>query len=130
MSRRIALLAAVTLAVGSGAYAHHSFAVDYFEDQRVAIEGDIHEFQYRNPHAVVVIRVQDEQGRSVNYSAEWVGAGRLGQQGIKADTLKPGDRVRIEGAPGRDASAHRLHLRAIERPADGWTWANRNRRRR
>jgi hypothetical protein len=127
--KRILLLAGVMAALVPAAYAHHSFAVDYFEDQRVSLEGEIQEFLFRNPHAVVVFRVQDEQGKSVTYSAEWVGAGRLGQQGITADTLKPGDRVRIAGAPGRDPAAHRIHLREIERPADGWTWANRNRRR-
>jgi hypothetical protein len=39
-----------------------------------------------------------------------------------ADTLKPGDRVIITGAPGRNASERRIHLKSIERPADGWAW--------
>jgi hypothetical protein len=123
------LLLVAMLAAGVPAFAHHSFSVDYLEDQRVTLEGDIVEFQYRNPHAMVMFRVPDEQGQPVTYAAEWVGAGRLGQQGITPQTLKPGDRVRIEGAPGRDPSAHRLHLKGIERAADGWTWAGRNRRR-
>lgn len=122
------LLAAVLLAAPA-AYAHHSFAADYFEDQSVTLEGDITEFRYRNPHAWVVFRAPDASGEMATFSAEWAGAGRLGQMGITADTLKPGDRIRIVGAPGRDASQRRLHLKQIERPADGWTWAGRNRRR-
>ena len=123
------VLAGVLLAAVPAAYAHHSFAADYFEDRMVTVEGEITEFNYRNPHAFVVVRAPDKDGQMVSFAAEWAGAGRLSQQGITADTLKPGDRVRIEGAPGRDASAHRLHLKSIERPADGWTWAGRNRRR-
>jgi hypothetical protein len=123
------LLSGVVLAAVPAVYAHHSFAADYFEDRMVTVEGDLTEFNYRNPHAFVVVRAPDTDGQMVTFAAEWAGAGRLGQQGITADTLKPGDRVRIEGAPGRDASAHRIHLKSIERPSDGWTWAGRNRRR-
>ena len=127
---RYLLLVGAVLAGVSAAQAHHSFAAEYFEDQMVTLEGDIEQFQYRNPHAWVMIRVQDEEGRLNTYSAEWVGAGRLGQQGITAETLKAGERVIIDGSPGRNASDRRLHLKAIQRPADGWTWAGRNGRNR
>jgi len=126
--KRMLLLAGVLAAGVPAANAHHSFSADYHEDQRITIEGDIQEFQYRNPHAMVIVRALEE-GKPVSYAAEWAGAGRLARQGITAETLKPGDRVRIEGSPGRDASAHRIHLKGIERPADGWTWAGRNGRR-
>lgn len=124
-----ALVLGALLFGGVAARAHHSFAAEYFEDQMVSLEGEVTEFQYRNPHAWVMFRVQDPQGQMAVYSAEWVGAGRLGQQGITADVLKPGDLVKISGSPGRNASQRRLHLKGIERPADGWTWANRGRRR-
>src|SRR4051794_8703139 len=97
------LLAGVVLAAVPSAWAHHSFATDYFEDRRVTVEGDLTEFNYRNPHAFVVLRAPDDKGEMVSFAAEWAGAGRLERQGIMADTLKPGDHVRVEGAPGRDA---------------------------
>ena len=123
------LLSSVLLAAVPAAYAHHSFSADYFEDRSVTVEGDLTEFNYRNPHAFVVLRAPDERGQMTAFAAEWAGAGRLERQGIMADTLKPGDHIRIQGAPGRDASAHRIHLKSIERPSDGWTWAGPNRRR-
>lgn len=126
MMRKLLLSGAILAAVPA-AYAHHSFSAVYFEDQSVTVEGPIAEFDYRNPHAFVVVRAADASGTLVNYAAEWAGAGRLGRQGILATTLKPGDQVRITGAPSRDASTHRLHLKSIERPADGWTWAGRGR---
>jgi hypothetical protein len=123
------LLFGVLLVAVPAAYAHHSFSAEYFEDRSVTVEGDLTEFNYRNPHAFVVLRAPDEAGQTATFAAEWAGAGRLGRQGITADTLKPGDRVRIVGAPGRDASQHRIHLKSIERSSDGWTWAGPNRRR-
>jgi hypothetical protein len=41
---------------------------------------------------------------------------------MSRDTLKPGDRLIVTGSPSRDPSAYRMHLKRIERPADGWTW--------
>jgi hypothetical protein len=115
----------VTLAVAAPAYAHHSFAADYFEDQHVTIEGELVQFEYRSPHAWVHVMARDESGEMQKYSAEWFSAVRLKSQGITPDTLKIGDHVVIEGAPGRKASDHHLHLKSIERPADGWKFAGR-----
>jgi thiamine monophosphate kinase len=46
----------------------------------------------------------------------------LRQQDITRETLKPGDHVIITGNPGRNPADHRLRLRKIERPSDGWEW--------
>jgi hypothetical protein len=125
----IAVVGGVLLA-GIPVAAHHSFAAEYFEDQSISIEGEIVEFQYRNPHAWVHVMVVDAGGERVRYSAEWGGAGRLGRSGVTADTLKPGDWVRISGSPGRVATERLMHLKHIERPADGWQWASARRGRR
>jgi hypothetical protein len=128
--KRLFWLAAAVVAVVPAVSAHHSFSAEYFEDRTVSIEGEVEEFRYRNPHAWVMLRVQQVDGSMATYGAEWAGAGRLGRQGITADTIKPGDRVRIDGSPGRVEAERRIHLKGIERPADGWSWAQRNRRRR
>ena len=111
-----------TLAAGVQLSAHHSFAVDYFEQRSVTVAGELVEFEYRSPHAWVQILVRDQNGEMQKFSAEWASAPRLQRYGITAETLKPGDRVIVTGAPGRNAADHRLHLKTIERPADGWAW--------
>ncbi len=88
----------------------------------MSIEGSVEEFLYRNPHAILKVRVTDARGTEISYAAEWAGAGRLGRLGINPDTLKPGDVVRITGAPGRIQAENRIHLKQITRPSDGWTW--------
>ncbi len=129
MTRALLVLVAVAIAAGGPVYAHHSFAAFYFESETMTVEGEIQEFQYRNPHAWVYVMAPDEKGQMQRFGAEWGGPGRLSRQGIQADTLKPGDRVIITGAPGREPEKRVLHLKSIRRASDGWTWGgNRGRR--
>ena len=44
------------------------------------------------------------------------------RDGVGRDTLKAGDRVIVTGSPGRTASEYKMHLKRIQRPADGWEW--------
>jgi uncharacterized protein DUF6152 len=102
--------------------AHHYFGTDYFEDQTVSIEGTVVEFDYRNPHSWVYVAAADSAGQMQRIGAEWSSPNRLTTQGVTKETLKPSDRVIITGSPARDPSAYRMHLKKIERPADGWHW--------
>jgi hypothetical protein len=110
-------------AAGVPASAHHSFAAHYLEDQRVSIEGDIAQIDYRSPHSWLHVNAKDESGVMRQVSAEWASAPRLKQSGVNEETLKPGDRVVITGSPARDPAAYRMHLKSILRPSDGWQWS-------
>jgi hypothetical protein len=111
---------------GAPLAAHHSFAAVYDEDQMIEVAGEITEFRYENPHAWLLVRgsaVGRGDGAKV-YSAEWVGTAQLERQYIEKDTLKPGDRVRVWGAPSKTRSEAKIHLKRIER-SDGWKWQGR-----
>ena len=111
------------LAVASAPiFAHHSFATYYFEEDSIEVEGDVVEFQYRNPHAFLQVAGQDAFGKPTIWTAEWASASRLDRDGITKTTLRPGDSVRIWGSPSRDAKDSRIHLKRIERRSDGWKW--------
>ena len=112
----------VLLSLGTRAAAHHSFAGLYFEDETIEVEGEIVEFQYRNPHSWVFVNAPDAFGRMQRYAAEWTGRAGLERAGITKDTLKAGDRVRVWAAPNRNPTDLRVHLKRIERPRDGWSW--------
>ena len=45
-----------------------------------------------------------------------------GGQGVAGDTLRYGDQVIVTGSPGRNPEDHRMRMRSIERPKDGWKW--------
>jgi len=118
----VVLLVATAALVGARAYAHHSFAATYLEDQTVTIEGELVQFLFRNPHSFVHVMVKEKDGSMVRYAVEWGGAGALAGQGVTRDSLKPGDKVVITGNPGRNPEDHRLRMRTIARPSDGWKW--------
>ena len=127
MTRMLVVLV-MTAAPLSGVSAHHSFASYYFEDQSVSIAGEVVEFDYSAPHAWVHLMAPDGSGQLQRYAAEWANPSRLARDGITRDSLKPGDRVIVTGSPGRKATEYKVHLKQIERPADGWRWRTGRRR--
>ena len=88
----------------------------------MSIEGQVREFQFRSPHAILLVTARSPEGSMETYAAEWGNPRRLGNQGVTKDTLKPGDVVVVTGSPGRTASEYKMHLKRIRRPADGWSW--------
>ena len=116
---------AAALIVAAQAYAHHSFAATYLEDQRVQIEGELVQFLFRNPHSFVHVMVKEKDGSMVRYTIEWGGAGALGGQGVTRETLKVGDHVIITGSPGRNVEDHRVRMVTLHRPKDGFVWGKR-----
>jgi hypothetical protein len=127
-TRRSVMRSRVTLIVGSlgllsaPLLAHHSFANYYLESDTIEIEGEVVEFQFKNPHAWLHVTGQHGLNRPQLYAAEWSNPSRLERDGITKDTLRNGDRVRIWAAPNRDPNDNRVHMKRIERPADGWRW--------
>jgi hypothetical protein len=121
----LVLLVAGMTVFGARAFAHHSFAATYFEDREMSIEGELVQFLYRNPHSFVHVTAPDpaeKSGQTYRWAVEWGGGGQLGQQGVTRTTLTPGDHVIITGSPGRNPGDHRLRMRTIFRPKDGWRW--------
>lgn len=118
-----ALLAGlVTVGASVPAPAHHSFSATYMMDQTMTIKGTVMQFSLRNPHSFLHVMAPDKDGKQVLWAVEWGSGGALASENVKYDTVKPGDKVIVTGNPGRDATAHRLRVRLIERPADGWKW--------
>ena len=101
---------------------HHSFAVYYLEADTIEVEGEIIEFQYRNPHSWIHIVGQEPFGKPKTYAAEWTSTSALERNGITKNTLRAGDTVRIWASPGRDPNDNRIRLKRIERRSDGWRW--------
>ena len=101
---------------------HHSFAVYYIEADTIEVEGDIVEFQYRNPHSWIHIVGQEPFGKPKAYAAEWTSTSQLERNGITKNTLRAGDAVRIWASPNKNPSDNRIRLKRIERPSDGWKW--------
>jgi hypothetical protein len=117
----VVIVMAAVAAVAVPARAHHSFAGMYLEKDTVEIEGDVVQFQYKNPHVYLFVEAADPFGARHVYTAEWQSVSRLETDGITAKSIQPGDRVRVWGSPGRNADEHRIRLKRIQL-ADGRMW--------
>ena len=106
---------------------HHSFATYYIEADTIEVEGDIVEFQFKNPHSWVHVLGQETFGTPKAYAAEWGGTSQLDRNGISKNTLRAGDRVRLWASPNRNPNDNRVRLKRIERPSDGWKWGQERR---
>src|SRR5215470_10169403 len=124
-SRLLTLVVVAAFMSGVAAYAHHSFAGSYIEGQVVTIEGTVAEFNIRNPHSFISIEVTDKDGKVSRWGGEWGGVTQLTQSGVNRFTLKIGDKIIIEGAPARDSSDHKVLVRSVTRPSDGFKWQGR-----
>ena len=114
-------LAAVTLAgFGLAARAHHSISAVYDSSKQQRVEGVVAEFQFVNPHPFVIVTVESG-GATAPWRLEMDNRFELAAIGVTADTLKPGDRVVATGSLGR-TEAHRLYVRQLDRPADGFRY--------
>jgi len=74
-------------------------------EKMITMTGTLTEFEYTNPHCWLHIAVVDPAtGRSVEWAFEMGSVGQVAQQGWKADTVKPGDKITIEAHPMKDGS--------------------------
>jgi hypothetical protein len=128
-SRFFTLMIIVASMSGVAAFAHHSFAGTYIEDQSVKLEGTVAEFNIRNPHSFISIEVTDKDGKTTRWGGEWGGVTQLSQGGINRFTLKIGDKIIVDGAPARDSSERKVLVRKVVRPATAtspeFTWQGR-----
>ncbi len=123
--------AVIALSIAAGALvassprvlAHHSFAVTYLEQDTIEIEGDVVEFQYKNPHAWVFVQGREKGGFEEKiYAAEWVSTSQLDRNNIDKRWFKPGDSVHVWASPNKNPADNRVRLKRIERKSDGWKW--------
>src|ERR687884_307157 len=123
MARRLSIVTLLLIIGGAFAVrlnAHHSFAATYIEDKQETIEGELVQFVFRNPHSFVHVECTDASGQKVRWAVEWASGSSLNGQGITRETLKFGDHVIVVGQPGRNDEDHRMRMRSITRPSDGW----------
>ena len=80
------------------AVAHHSFAM-FDANKTVTLDGSVKEFQWTNPHAWIMLNVNNEQ-----WAIELNGPSGLVRDGWKPKTLTPGMPVSVMIHPLRDGT--------------------------
>jgi hypothetical protein len=69
--------------------AHHSWPVSY--ERLVTVKGTILEFQWTNPHPMMTVEVQANDGRKEKWLIGGPAINRMQANGWTAKTVKPGD---------------------------------------
>jgi hypothetical protein len=81
---------------------HHSFAAQYDSDQPIKITGTVTKVEWTNPHVRVLVDVPDETGKVIHWTVELTGnMTRLSRDGWKADSIKPGETIVVNGFRAR-----------------------------
>jgi len=115
----------LAIAIGIGAVlaaqAHHSISGVYDTGQQLTLEGTVSQFEFINPHPFLLIegKLKDGSGTAQAWRLEMDNLYELTDVGMKAETLKPGDRVVVSGNPGRE-KRQTLYIRRLDRAADGF----------
>lgn len=121
LAARLVMLLPCLLLWSLPSFGHHALS-EYDAARVTTIEGTLSEILIKNPHSTLKIE-RSAAGASVDHwTVEWLAALVLKHEGVENTTLRPGDHLIITGNPSREAGAHRLWLRTVTRPADGWTW--------
>ena len=120
----------------SSAVAHHSHPYFYDQCKSVTIEGLVESVQWKDPHALVVVKLDD----GTSYTVDWMGLVGLTRNRILGPAqaaLVPGARVLVSGSPirttaeirgrfpdfTREVNPRTIDPKLIRRVGDSFSWA-------
>ena len=111
MKRNLVILATAT-GIGmaaSSAHAHHSHPYFYDQCKSITIEGRVESVQWKDPHTVIVLRLDE----GTAYTVDWNGLSALTNNriiGPAKGALVFGARIAVTGNPIRSAAQIREHF--------------------
>ena len=86
------------------AQAHHSAALFYTMGDRITLSGEVIRFNFRNPHAIVELAVENDNGEIERWTCETSSPSALRRRGWSQQSIEAGEFVTLEGVPARDGS--------------------------
>ena len=105
MNRRMASFALLVgiMTIASVAFAHHGTA-NYDTSKTVTVKGSVTDFQFINPHVLIVMDAKDEGGKIEKWQGELTSPNRLSRNGWTKSSIKLGDTITISGYPTKSGS--------------------------
>ena len=108
MSGKVVSVLSVTAGIllfSVGLSAHHGASAAYDVNQTINVTGTVTDFQFDNPHVLILFDVTGEDGTVVGWTAGLTSQNRLARtDGWRRDTLKSGDQILITGSPARSGT--------------------------
>lgn len=97
--------------------AHHAFSPVYDSKRTITVGGVVTQFRFVNPHAMMLMEVKDKTGKIVTWNVEFAGRLNLEEAGWNAQTIKPGEHVKVTGNPAWESSQRMAFVKLVR--ADG-----------
>jgi hypothetical protein len=91
------------LAVSSSTFAHHGTA-NYDMTRVVTLKGTVTDFQFINPHTLILFDVKNEKGIVEHWQAEATSPNHLVRAGWTKNIVKSGDAITISGFRAKNGS--------------------------
>jgi len=107
MAKNLVLCVTAALVLSGAALptlGHHSFAAQYDRTKPITLKGTVTKVEWMNPHIYFYIDVKDEAERTANWAVEGGAPSMLYRNGWRADSLKVGDKVTVDGWLAKDGS--------------------------
>src|SRR6267154_5097639 len=98
----IPMLAGILFFAGV-AFAHHGTA-NYDTTKTITVKGAITDFQFVNPHVIIMLDAKDESGKTKSWQGELTSPNRLSRAGWSKNSIKAGDVITIGGYPTKSGS--------------------------
>jgi Family of unknown function (DUF6152) len=100
----VAICMAVLLSQ-SGVRAHHAFSAEFDANKPVKFpDATVTKVQLINPHSWIYVDVKGPDGKVENWAIEAGSPNILLRRGITKDTLKPGQKIVVDGYQSKDGS--------------------------
>jgi len=99
--RALITLAGLCIVLVPAAWAHHSQS-EYDLRSKVEVVGTVTRLEWKSPHAWIHVDATNDKGEKVNWHFELPSPNTLMRRGWTRDSLKPGDRITVVGAPARN----------------------------
>src|SRR5215831_10682699 len=109
----IYLATALCICIVSSAYAHHSHGLFYDQCKKLTIEGSVQSAQWKNPHVLIVVKMDDGTTYTVELTSLQILTTR-GLAGAAQAALMLGARVVVTGNPLRDPAQIRASFPTIK----------------
>jgi len=82
---------AAACSIASAHHSHNAYEITVWSE----LEGTVSEVHLMNPHSWVYLDVTDDSGETTTWALEAANPGAIFENGVKAEDVRPGDRIKV-----------------------------------